>query len=148
MKRKTFVAAALSMLVGLMFGISSAEAGAGMGAGSGATTCRVVLNGGPNRDQVVSIQDPFIGADVVKISALALLCDLPAIGTRQSGSVTGTPIPDAQQAAVACYMVTGADGARIAETVQDPFTTANVATGTQSVTLGAIQFFCVPAALP
>jgi hypothetical protein len=146
MMRKTFIAAALSMVVGLTFAMPAAEAGGGMGFGSGASTCRLVLNGGPNQPQTVSITDAFVSDDAVKVGALVLLCDLPAIGETVAGPATGTPIPEGERSAVACYAVTGADSARIATTVQDPFTTALATTGTKSVSLGAIQLLCVPAA--
>ena len=146
MMSKTITAATLAATICLAFALPSAHAGGGMGAGSGVTTCRVVLNGSQNQPQLVSVTDPLVNNDVVKVNALVLLCDLPAIGVTQNTPATGAPIPAGQASAVACYTVTGADTARIATTVRDPFTEANAVKGVEHVALGAIQLLCVPAA--
>ena len=143
---KTITAATVAATLCLVFALPAAHAGGGMGTGSGATTCRLILNGSPNQPQLVSVIDPFVSGDIVKVNALVLLCDLPAVGTTQNVPATGTPIPAAQQNSVACYTVTGADSARIVTTIRDPFTEVNSVNGAEHVALGAIQLLCVPAA--
>lgn len=146
---KTVLAAMVAAALCLAFVLPAAHAGGGMGAGSGTTTCRLVLNGSQNQPQIVSVTDHFVNGDVLRVNALVLLCDLPATGATQnfpSVPLTGTPIPAAEQNAVACYTVTGADTARILTTVRDPFTAANAVNGVEHVALGAIQLLCLPAA--
>jgi len=148
MMSKSIIAAMLAATVCLAFALPLAHAGGGMGAGSGTTTCRVVLNGSQNQPQIVKLVDPF-ATDTLKVNALALLCDLPATGATQnfpSVPLTGTPIPENQANAVACYTVTAADTARILTTIRDPFTTANAVGQVEHVALGAIQLLCLPAA--
>jgi len=142
---KTITAAILAATISLVFAVPGALAGGGMGAGSGVTTCRAVLNGSQNQPQLVSVTDPLVNSDVVKVNALVLLCDLPAIGVTQNVPATGAPIPAGQKSAVACYTVTGADSARVATTVRDPFTEVNAVNGAEHVAVGAIQLLCVPA---
>jgi hypothetical protein len=143
---KIIIAATLAATLCLLFVSPAAHAGGGMGTGSGATTCRLILNGSQNQPQIVGVSDNFASNDVVKVNALVLLCDLPAVGVTQNVPATGTPIPEAQQNAVACYTVSGADSARILTTVRDPFTNVNSVGGVEHVALGAIQLLCVPAA--
>ena len=146
MTNKTILAALLAAIVCLAFALPAAHAGGGMGTGSGATTCRLVLNGSQNQPQAVSVIDPFVNGDLLKVNALALLCDLPAIGVTKSGPATGTPVPEAQRTTVACYTVSGADSARVLATIHTPFTEATPPLGGgEHVALGAIQLLCVPA---
>ena len=149
MTKKTIAAAMLAATLCLVIALPTAYAGGGMGTGSGMTTCRLVLNASQKQPQIVSITDDFVTADVMKVGTLVLLCDLPALGSTVNVPevpATGSPIPEALRTAVACYAVKGADGARIATTVMDPFTEANVAGGQAHVTLGPIELLCVPAA--
>lgn len=152
MTRKMCITAVLSALACLTVALPAAIAGGGMGTGSNLTTCRVVLNGAPNQYQIAKITDDFLTpetADTVKIGALALLCDLPAVGATQNPAPgtngTGTPVPLTINNSISCYSVSGAASAKISATVQDAFTTTFVSDATYGVTLGAIQFVCVPA---
>jgi len=126
-----------------------------MGTGAGMTTCRLVLNGSLNQPQSVQVVDDYVsgsivtgeGGDVVKVNALALLCDVPALGATKKGLSTGSPIVETDNTRVACYTVSGADSARIQTTVATPFTEVNAVNGVENVALGAIQLLCVPAAI-
>lgn len=138
----------------LMVAIPPAHAGGGMGAGSGVSTCRLIAGGATNQTQTFAIVDNFVtsndlpdgpSGDVVKINAPVLVCELAATGTRVSGPVTGTPIPEAQVTAITCYAVTGGNQAKSNVTTRDPFTEA-VSLDPQPMVLGAIQFVCVPSA--
>jgi hypothetical protein len=151
---KTIAAVISTIILCLAFAPPAAHAGGGMGTGGNLTTCRVVLSGAPNQYQVAKIQDELLSsttADTVKIGALSLLCDLPAVGTTlnpDSNSLnggTGQPVTPSQVSRVSCYTVSGADPAKVPVTVQDAFTTTFDAAGTYGVVLGAIQFVCVPA---
>jgi hypothetical protein len=144
MIRKSFVAAAVATLACLTFVMPSAEAGGGMGQGAGLTTCRLVV-AGPPQPQTVSVSDGFVSSDEVRVGALALVCDLPALGATVSGAPTGAPL-DASNA-VACYVVRAAEGARIPTSITDPFTAVNTAEGIQPITLSSVQFICLPACL-
>jgi hypothetical protein len=142
---KKVLTASMSLLGCLTLAMPAAHAGGGMGAGSGVTTCRLV-KGGTKPPQIVSVTDPFVSGDVMKVGALALLCDLAAAGSTVNADVvppTGAPILEPN--AVACYLANG-DSARILTTVTDPFTEANSPTGSEQVVVGAIQLLCVPAA--
>lgn len=156
MTRKMYITAALSAFACLTVSLPAAMAGGGMGTGSNMTTCRAVLNGVPKQYQVAAIQDDFLTSetkDTVKIGTLALICDIagvgttlnPAPGTTNGG--TGNPVPLNIATSISCYSVGGADKAKIPGTVQDAFTTTFDAAGTYDVTLGAIQFVCVPSCL-
>jgi len=151
MVTKSLTAAMLAATV-YVAALPAAHAGGGMGTpDAGVTTCRMVLNGSQNQPQTVSVIDSFVNGDVMKVNALVLICDVPAIGatqnTAQGVPPTGPPIPPAQRNAVACYTVSGADTARILATVKDPFTEANAAGGVEHVALGQIQLLCVPTQL-
>lgn len=154
MSRVKVAAAALFGIVLLLVAIPAAQAGGGMGAGSGVSTCRLVAGGATNQTQTFAVLDPFVttndlpdgpSGDVVKINAPVLVCELAAAGTRLSGPVTGTPIPESQVTAITCYAVTGGNQAKSNVTTRDPFTEA-VSLDPQPLVLGAIQFVCVPSA--
>jgi hypothetical protein len=149
---KTITAATLAATVCLVFALPAAHAGGGMGQGAGMTTCRLVLNGSQNQPQTVSVTDPLVSGDVVKVNALVLLCDLAATGVTQNASEnvpsTGQPISPTDKQFVACYTVSAADTARVLTTVQDPFTEVNSAGGVAQVAVGSIALLCVPARTP
>jgi len=154
MNRKMYLTAALAAFASLTVALPAAIAGGGMGPGSNMTTCRVVLNGAPKQDQVAAIQDAFLTSetkDTVKIGTLALICDIPSVGTTLNPAPgtngTGNPVPLNTATSISCYSVGGADKARIPGTVQDAFTTTFDPAGTYGVTLGAIEFVCVPSCL-
>ena len=82
---KTITAATLAATLCLAVALPAAHAGGGMGRGQGPHLCRLILNGSANQPQTVSVTDNFASGDVVKVNALVLLCDLPAVGVTQNG---------------------------------------------------------------
>jgi hypothetical protein len=116
------------------------------------------LNGSQNQPQVLSVTDSFASGDVVKVKALALICDLGAVATlansvKDPAPAPGTPpLPDpdptkGEAAVVACYTVGGADGERHVANVVTALTEVNAVNGQEHVALGAIQLLCTPGVL-
>ncbi len=149
MIKARFVVAMISAIACFAVVAPPAHAGGGMGTGSGVTTCRVILNGGPNQGQTVKLTDSMPGTnpDQVKVGAAVLVCDLAAIGTLVAGSGLGAPpVPPDSADSVTCYTLSGADQVRILATMTDGFTEVSSPNG-QPVQIGALQFMCVPSVI-
>src|SRR5712691_1877685 len=125
MVKARFVVAMISAIACFAVVTPPAHAGGGMGAGDGLTTCRLILNGSPNQGQTVNVVDFVPGGDQVKVGAAVLLCDLPATGTRLAGPVIGPSVGENVATSVTCYSISGADQARLAHRMKDPFTEIN-----------------------
>lgn len=146
MRRATFSIWMISAIACFTAAVPVAHAGGGMGeASDGVTTCRLILNGAPNQSQAVTVTDPYVSGDEMKVGAAVLVCDLAALAhTINNTPPTGSSVPTDQRNSATCYTVTGADQARFTETIVNPFANAPDATGTQDIQLGPIQLFCVP----
>ncbi len=144
------ILAVLSVIAALTLAIPAAYAGGGMGAGSGVTSCRLILNGPQNEPQQIKVIDGYTGGDTVKVGALTLLCDLPALASTVNNPPappTNLPAFPAPPNSISCYALSSADAARINATLMDAFTTAGdpSRTATNSIAIGALQLICVPA---
>jgi|ERR671937_2095270 hypothetical protein len=145
-KARLFAAGLAAVVASVTVGVPVALAGGGMGAGSGVTTCRLIINGAANQPQTVGVVDSFTPTtDLMKVGIATLVCDIPAVGSTVSGPATGTPVGVTANS-VTCYSVASADSGKVPVTLRDPFTEATPAQ-TQQVTLGAIQFLCVPSVM-
>jgi len=135
-------------IVGVLAGtVSSAHAGGGMGAGIGNTVCRLVQNAVSQPQRLAISDQSTVTPDQVSLGAAVLLCDLPAgavnltVDTFPTDPPPWTPTPPPGPAnIISCYALAGADPAKLTATFKDAF-------GTQTVRVGAIQLFCVPALL-